>query len=94
MQTQVAEYALENESWPTSLPDLGYAEASVRDGAGTCEIALYDDGVVGVQVGADDAGVARYVVLAPAVVDGDIRWSCSGQNLDETIVAAACGDGQ
>ncbi len=86
----VAEYAQANQQWPTSLMEVGAGADPLADPAGSYEISIYDEGVIGVDVGEGANGERSYIVLEPVVEDGEISWVCYGQNLPEQMLPEAC----
>ena len=84
------EYAAEKQAWPASLTDLGYATETHRWAGGKYNIAIYEEGLIGVDVGVDGAGEERYIVLEPAGRARGAGWECYGQNLDTKYLPQAC----
>lgn len=83
----VTDYAVENRAWPSSLLDLGYEEESVVNHGKNYEIKIYDEGIIGVEVGDE-----QYLVLEPSFdyEEGSVSWTCSGQNIEEKFVPRMC----
>ncbi|MCW8982834.1 MAG: pilin, partial [Gammaproteobacteria bacterium] len=90
LQTQVAEYAVENQTWPKSFQELGFESETLNTQTTNYEIALYNSGTIGVKVGTDKQGEEQYIVLEPEVNDGVISWNCAGQNLDVQLLPTSC----
>jgi type II secretory pathway pseudopilin PulG len=81
VKNKVTEYTVTNNEWPQSLQSLGYANDEINDTASNTQIGIYNNGIVGAKVGIDDSGEAKYVVLEPEVIDGEIKWKCYGENV-------------
>ena len=90
VKEKVADYARKNSAWPLSLQEIGYGSESIDDLASEYSIMIYNSGMIGVHMGIDEAGEARYIVLKPVVEQGDIVWSCFGQNAQEEYLPAEC----
>lgn len=90
VRNQASEYIMKEEKWPGNMTDLGYSSEVIVDPAGRYEIGVYEDGVVGVNVGNDTNGEVRHVILEATVEDGELSWVCYGQNLNENLLPAAC----
>jgi Zn-dependent protease with chaperone function/type II secretory pathway pseudopilin PulG len=90
IQTAIDEYTLKNETWPTSLIALGFEYETIPTTDGNYNIGVYDDGMIGIALGADGAGEERYVVLEPNVEDGVVNWVCYGQNMAAGHLPVAC----
>jgi Zn-dependent protease with chaperone function/competence protein ComGC len=90
VQKQVTEYVIEHKAWPASLKDLGYDNDPLTDEAKHYEISIYDDGIVGAKVGETAKGEGKYIVLEPSVEEGQLKWSCHGQDLPDRELPAAC----
>jgi Tfp pilus assembly major pilin PilA len=90
VRNQASEYIMKEEKWPGNMTDLGYSSEVIVDPAGRYEIGVYEDSVVGVNVGNDTNGEVRYVILEATVEDGELSWICYGQNLNENLLPAAC----
>ena len=90
IREKVTRYAAEKKAWPASLTDLGYANETLDGPEGRYNIAIYEEGLIGVDVGVDGAGEERYIVLEPLVEQGELVWECYGQNLDTKYLPQAC----
>ncbi|KAA1173901.1 M48 family metalloprotease [Marinobacter salinexigens] len=90
IQEQVTNYAFENEAWPESMLDLGYPEPLVENTQSNFSIDLYDGGMIGVEMGVDADGEPEYIVLEPTYSEGDITWSCYGQNVESKLLPGDC----
>jgi Zn-dependent protease with chaperone function/Tfp pilus assembly major pilin PilA len=90
VRNQASEYIMEEEKWPGSMTDLGYSSEVTVEPAGRYEIGIYEDGVVGINVGNNTNGEIRYVVFEPTVEDGELSWICYGQNMNENLLPAVC----
>ncbi|KZY61234.1 pilin, partial [Oleiphilus sp. HI0066] len=78
---EVTEYAVVNQAWPESLQTLGYSENYISNATQSSQIAIYENGVIGAQVGINEEGKEQYIVLEPYVEEGNVYWSCYGENL-------------
>ncbi|MCH2157559.1 MAG: pilin [Oleiphilaceae bacterium] len=81
MSKEVTEYAVVNQAWPESLQTLGYSENYISNATQSSQIAIYENGVIGAQVGINEEGKEQYIVLEPYVEEGNVYWSCYGENL-------------
>ncbi len=87
---KVTEYAMANQQWPTSLVDLGYISEELVGLEGKFEIGLYENGMIGANMGEDAKGESKYIVLEPAISDGQITWSCYGENISTKLLPPKC----
>ncbi len=92
VQQRAADYATQNQRWPEALTDLGYPTPTLNNAQQSFEVAIYENGVIGVEMGFDETGEGRYIVLEPAVddTDGSLSWSCYGQNTLPKLLPQAC----
>lgn len=90
VQTEVAAYVQENNQWPYDMTDLGYPESPLVNVEGGYEIDIYDDGMIGVEMGVSGDGESRYIVLEPAVEGGNLSWTCYGQNVTDNVLPEPC----
>nr|WP_282562679.1 pilin [Marinobacter panjinensis] len=90
LQQQVTAYAYDNQAWPTTMEELGYAQPTLSDLDRGYEIDIYENGLIGVEVGTDASGESQYIILEPEVVEGDISWVCFGQNVKAKLLAPEC----
>ncbi|MET0101487.1 MAG: M48 family metalloprotease [Sedimenticola sp.] len=90
VQEQVTEYVIEKQEWPATLKDLGYESEVLSGNAGKFEIALYGNGIVAAKIGESDSGEEQYVVLEPSIEEGELNWSCYGQNLPQKQLPHEC----
>ncbi|NOQ76889.1 MAG: M48 family metalloprotease [Methylococcaceae bacterium] len=92
LQDMVDNYADTNENtWPTSLNDLGIEEGSLADPAGRFDIDIYEDGIIGIEViieGEDE----QYIVLESVEDEdtGEYYWICYGQDVAWEILPDNC----
>jgi len=88
----VEEYRKLNGAWPQSLVDLGYPEPTMNDESGRYLIGIYAEGAIGVDVGSDPSGNARYLVFQPIAEEGkeELTWTCSGENVPAKYLPPAC----
>jgi Zn-dependent protease with chaperone function/type II secretory pathway pseudopilin PulG len=91
VRAEVESYRATNDEWPADLLDLGYDEATLVTQYGQ-EIALYEEGTIGITIGADDVGDPRYLVLEPTLEGDDVSWTCYGQNALPAQLPTACRD--
>ncbi len=90
VQPRVAEYYTNHKQWPESLTDVGYAERAILTNNGLHEIAIYDEGLIGIYVGDSRDGEAKYLVLEPSVSGKEVQWVCYGQNMLERRLPSQC----
>ena len=90
LQDEITEYAAANQAWPANLTDLGYDSKTLSDLAETYEIELYDEGLIGVEVGTNADGESQYIVLEPTIEEGEILWECYGQDLPTKLLPPDC----
>ncbi len=90
LTAEVESYVIKNNAWPGSLRDLGYEGPNLVDETLACSTAMYDDGVIGVEMGQDESGEGRYIALKPTVSGNHLEWSCFGQNVEEKYLPEAC----
>lgn len=83
-------YVAQNQSWPVSMEDMGYGVAILEDPSDNYSIDVYDGGVIGIEMGVDEAGEPEYIVLEPDVTDSGLFWTCYGQNVVEKLLPADC----
>jgi len=83
-------YVADNQMWPVAMQDLGYPEATLDDPANSFSIDVYDDGIIGIEMGTDELGEPEYIVLEPTVSDSGLTWMCYGQNVSVELLPAAC----
>ena len=92
IKSVVQNYQVEHQEWPESLTAIGYESDVVRTGKGQFEISLYSGGMIGIKVGEDGSGEARYLVIEPTNNEGEVTWICYGQNLDQKYLPSDCRD--
>lgn len=90
VQQRVSDYVAANQTWPGSLTELGYGEDALKTSDGKFEIQLYQEGMIGIWVGATPAGEDEYIVLEPAVTEDGLQWMCYGQNVAENYLPPTC----
>ena len=90
LKDKVAEYVINNEQWPTSLTDLGYASETIIDVKNNFDIGMYDQGVIGIKTGTTSSGEEQYIVLEPELFEGSVQWTCYGQNIDSVQLPNDC----
>lgn len=86
----IEDYAIENDLWPESLLELGYESDVLTTPNGGLEIAIYEDGIIGIRLGLDAAGEPQYLVVEPYLEDDVIEWTCYGQNAEPRHLPSAC----
>ncbi|MEM7469694.1 MAG: pilin, partial [Pseudomonadota bacterium] len=92
LKLEVASYAVANQAWPETLTAMGYESDALTVNIGQAEISLYENGVIGVLVGTNEAGDEAYIVLEPTYDDGAVSWSCYGENVANKYLPASCRD--
>lgn len=90
VQERVTSYAYDNEAWPVTMQELGYPELTLANDVQNYSIDVYEEGLIGVEMGVDGAGESEYIVLEPSVNDGEISWVCYGQNVNEQYLPTDC----
>jgi Zn-dependent protease with chaperone function/type II secretory pathway pseudopilin PulG len=90
IKIQITEYVIENDAWPPSLIELGYESETINDPAGHYNIGVYDEGMIGINVGTDLEGADKWIVLLPTYEDGNISWQCYGENVEEKSLPTTC----
>ena len=90
VQNKVNAYAIEHQEWPSSMQDLGFESDSLDNPESKYSISLYDNGMIGANVGTSAAGEEQYIVLEPSVTDGEINWICYGDNAVEGSLPGDC----
>lgn len=91
LQQEVTDYAISNREWPTSLVELGYPEATIVNDDHSYDIDLYENGMIGVWMGADTNGEGQYLIMQAEVDDtGGASWLCYGQNVATDVLPAEC----
>lgn len=90
VQQQVTAYAYDNQAWPATMNELGYAQPTLSDLEMGYEVDVYENGLIGVEVGTDASGELQYIVLEPEVVEGEISWVCYGQNVKPKLLPPEC----
>ncbi|WP_430462818.1 M48 family metalloprotease [Thalassolituus sp. LLYu03] len=89
LKSEVEAYVEENQAWPESMDDLGYPDG-IEDSVQNYSIDIYNAGTLGVKVGEDADGDERYIVIEPEYDDGEITWTCYGQNAIEKYLPLEC----
>lgn len=72
------------------MDELGYARSILSDLDMGYEINIYENGLIGVEVGTDASGESQYIILEPEVVEGEISWACYGQNVKAKLLPPEC----
>ncbi|MDX1816825.1 MAG: M48 family metalloprotease [Marinobacter sp.] len=90
VQERVSSYAYENQAWPTDMQQLGYPSLTLDNAPQGYTIDVYEEGMIGVEMGVDSSGESQYLVLEPSVTEGTIEWACYGQNADQRYLPASC----
>ncbi len=90
VQGRVTNFVVQKNEWPETMQELGFESESLTDDGKNYEIAIYDNGIVGAKVGVTQSGEEKYIVLEPSVVEGELKWSCYGQNLPEKELPPDC----
>jgi type II secretory pathway pseudopilin PulG/Zn-dependent protease with chaperone function len=90
IKEQISDYMSRNQDWPTSLQQLGYEGDSITDSVNDYEIKIYENGIVGINVGVTADGEEKFVVIEPTSAEGGIDWKCYGQNISTNQLPIAC----
>ena len=90
VKDRVTDYVLANNTWPTSMTDLGYETEVLNFVQHKYEIGIYDGGMIGINVGIADNGDTSYIVIEPELSETDLSWKCYGQNIDTSLIPASC----
>jgi len=90
VSTEVTDFVEQHSSWPASLQDLGYQDKSLPGSLSNMAIAIYDNGVIGGQVGETTDGEDQYLVLEPSIEEGVVSWHCYGQNIPDKRLPSRC----
>lgn len=92
LQEKVTHYAKTHDGlWPQSLADIGVEDHFFTDPKGLYDIAIYDDGLIGIRVALDD-DENHYIVLEPVIADegSEPYWTCYGQDIEVSLLPQAC----
>lgn len=90
LQDQVVAYASQSEAWPVTLLDLGYEAETIVGPDDKYRISLYENGLIGTDVGVGADGETMYIVLEPSVEESGVYWTCYGQNIAAKYLPAIC----
>ena len=90
VQDRVTGYVQEHQMWPVTMQELGYPELTLDNAELGFSIDVYDDGIIGVEMGTDGYGEPEYLVLEPEWADGELFWSCYGQNVEDALLPPSC----
>jgi len=93
VRERIVVFAVREQRWPASLTELGFEKDTIEELEGRFTISLYDNGVIGADVGAALGGKRAYLVLTPSYDAGKVTWACSGQDLNERLLPPACSPG-
>ena len=85
----VEQFALANNEWPATLSAAGFSEDSLSLSSGHT-LTLYENGMLGIEVGYSAGGDAQYLVLEPSNETGEITWLCYGQGVNEAALPSEC----
>lgn len=83
-------YLIENQTFPTSLVELGLTPSEVGNSSVGYSIDIYDAGIIGIEMGVDNFGEGQYIVLEPIVEEGLVDWVCYGQNVNAAHLPPDC----
>ena len=89
LKYEIEQYVQDNQAWPESMDEIGYPDGLENDQL-NFSVDIYNNGIIGVKVGEDSDGEERYIVLEPSYEEGDISWTCYGQNAIEKYLPADC----
>ena len=90
VQQRVTAYVYEQQAWPVTMQELGYPDLTLDNQQHNYSIDVYDNGTIGVEMGEDASGESEYIVLEPAMAEGELSWTCYGQNVNEKYLPAEC----
>ncbi|MBN4053562.1 M48 family metalloprotease [Haliea sp. AH-315-K21] len=90
IQNIAADYIIANQSFPTSLADLGLTIEQTSNAEIGYEIDIYDEGLIGILIGYDNQGTGQYIILEPLIEESTLNWTCYGQNLDDQYLPTGC----
>ncbi len=95
VQAGVTEYIIEYDEAPASMTDLGFPAEDMPILDGQYSVAIYEGGVVGINMGINAAGNTKYLVLEPYDDGaGGVGWACYGQDLPDKHLPMACRQSQ
>ena len=96
VKDKVVTYVNRENKWPDSMQALGYEEGVISNkGESSSEVAIYEidiyaDGVIGAWVGVTDSGDDKYIVFEPSYNEGEVSWTCYGDNIINAHLPAEC----
>lgn len=90
IKNKVLDYVQENNAWPESMKDLGYASDTLVNEEQKYEIGLYQEGVIGIRMGESANKKGEYIVIEPNVDEGSVTWECYGENASEDFLPKEC----
>lgn len=90
LQPPVAEYAMTNKAWPVSLSELGYSADNFNDPENKFSVDIYENGLIAANVGENEDGEIKYLVLKPTYSEGVVNWECFGENLKTKYLPIEC----
>lgn len=90
VQRSASEFILINQEIPVSLADLGLSAAGLTNSEAGYAIDIYEGGLIGIDVGADNMGQPRYIVLEPILDQGTVEWVCYGENIASSQLPVSC----
>ena len=90
LRMQVEQHLIDNNEWPNSLTELGYAAETLPADSGrfVASYGVYEGGVVGIEI--QVGGSAGYLVFEPYVEEDQIEWVCYGQDLPDRYLPPMC----
>ena len=90
IKARIADYVAENDAFPSTLQDLGFSADTLQTSDGAFSIGVYDDGIIGIELGVDPSGQSQYLVLEPYLDEDRLEWACYGQNANPGYLPSAC----
>lgn len=90
IKLKISEYVLSNEAWPSSLTELAHPNETIEHAEGRYKISVYEEGVIGINVGKDLEGEDKWIVISPSIENNKITWDCYGENVKETLLPSSC----
>lgn len=90
LQQPIVDFAVAQQAWPENLADIGYQEDALIDDINNFNVNIYNQGMIAAEVGVNAQGKEQYIVIEPSVDEGQISWSCYGENLNSKLLPAQC----
>lgn len=90
LKIPLADYAMSNQAWPTTLDDLGFTVEGLTNDIQKYSIDVYDNGMLAAYVGDTKTGDKQYLVIRPSLVEGEIVWECFGEKIKDKLLPITC----